>query len=300
MLANVLICPGAGALVNTRLGRFAQLYEKYIFSKLIFHVQSGCATSQTGAYIISYDRDVSDPTPPAGPDAVRQYLAHAGARSGSAWESISIVCPLTDTQKFYYTNPSSGGDERLAYQGQLYLAVMTPISSNQNMNLWVEYECIMMDPQLESQVVETKVAATSGSTSNTSRAAWNNLNTVVLENSITPIIQDSSGNKGIQLPPGTWFIEQALQQSTAGGNLLGTPTVLDLLSGADVTSAVSTTMDTVYQNVLAVANSSGYRADKVTNNGPGFLGVFGNLSTSGQTIANQFARVFEMDGTYVA
>jgi hypothetical protein len=297
-IQNVLVSPGAGALVSTRLGKFAQLYEKYVFKRLQFFVQSSANTNVSGSYILSYDRDVSDPTPPGNSqDSIRQYLAHAGSRAGAAWESISIDCRLTDTQDFYYTNPSAGGDERLCYQGQVYMACMSPINAQQTFNMWVEYDILLMDPQLETTVTESKQTATSGTTSATAKAAWNTAATAAISNPIVPFITDINGNRGINIPPGTWLLEQALGQSTAGGNALIQSSVFDSESLIDVTSSVLSNLDTAYAGLVAAANSTGYRAERIINNGPNNLLAFGNMSTGGQTITNQFIRILEMLGT---
>lgn len=154
-LLNYLVNPTSGAFEGTRLQKFAQLYEKYCFTKLRFHVQTSFGTSQSGSYILAYDRDMADTTPPQGEEGVKQYLAMQGTRMSAYWQNLSIDCPLIDTQDFYYTN-YTGVDGRITTQGQLYVANVSQTyfsaGNNGTLNVWVEYECHFMIPQLENSL----------------------------------------------------------------------------------------------------------------------------------------------------
>jgi hypothetical protein len=147
LLFQAPIGPFTTAFSQGRLANFALNYEKYVFTKLKFHVQSGTSSTHAGSYIISFDRDVSDPLPPNGEGSIRMLMANQHSRTAAIWESQSITIPLEDTQKFYYTN-YTGDDPRLAYQGRLLVYTQTPLISACNMSVWVEYEICFMDPAL--------------------------------------------------------------------------------------------------------------------------------------------------------
>lgn len=294
---NFLLCPGAGALVNSRLGKYAQLYDKYIFHRLKFYVQSSASTNHSGSYLLTYDRDASDPTPAANTDALRSYFGHAGSRSGAAWNSIAIDCPLTDTQDFFYTSPEGSSDERLVYQGQIYVVCNTPYGQTTNYSLWVEYDCEFMDPQLQLSLVEAKQAGFSGPTSSAPRAAWNQLTTGQSVTNAVPFIQDVNGNRGFVLSPGTWYLEQTLQQSSAGGNVIAASYAIDAVTGLDISSTVVTALDTAFSVLPAVAAGIAMRTEKFTVPGPNNAIAFGNWGTGSQTISNAFVRVLEILGS---
>lgn len=295
-LLNILVCPGGASFVNTRLGNFAKLYDKYCFKNLKFHVQTAAPTNSAGSYILSYDTDVSDPTPPASVDAIRQFLAHAGSRMGAAWESISIDCSLSDEQKFFYTSPASQGDERLTYQGQIYLAVASPVITTHNMNLWLEYDIELYDPQLETTVVESVIGATGGTTDSGVNQGWNSAITNTLVNAIVPPITNAAGDRGFSVPPGSWLVEQALSQSSAGGNTIQSPTIYNEDGSAAVAGTISA-LNTAYATLVAAASANGWRSDKVVNPGPGNLHMFGNYSTNGETIGAQLIKILEQNGS---
>jgi len=299
-VTNILISPGAGLLSNTRLGNFAQLYDKYLFRNLKFYCQSSSPTSNAGSYLLAYDRDVSDPTPPSNQDAIRSYFGHAGTRTASVWDSLCIECPLSDKQEFYYTSPNSA-DERTSYQGQLYLAVVSPCTASATMSLWVEYDIELFDPQLELQLVEAKQQGTSGTTSSASGAGWNTAITATAANLIVPsIINPVTGNRGFYLNPGTWMIETYLQQSSAAGNVIAATMAIDAVTGLDVTGSVMSAVDTAYATLPAIANAVAARVEKALVLGPNPVFVYGNLGSTGGTVSNIAVRVLEMFGLNLA
>lgn len=158
LLYNEVINPLTGVFSNTRLAKYAELYEKFLFKNLRFHYEPVCPTTTSGGVILAYDRDPSDPTPPASDHGLHQYYAMMGTRSGPSWESIVLDCPLSDTQDFYYGN-GRGGDERLFCQGQIYVAASTimPASTALAM-LWLEYDVLLFDPQLEEIDVSNRAS----------------------------------------------------------------------------------------------------------------------------------------------
>lgn len=140
--------------VGTRLALFARLYDKYIFKRLRFHFQPGNSTLTDGALILAYDRDVSDDLPPQSPVGVREYLSMMGSKTTQVWKNLTLDCPLSDTQDFYYTDEhGSLNDDRLVYQGRFLMAVMQSITNNLSGSVWIEYDIMLMDPHLEEAAV---------------------------------------------------------------------------------------------------------------------------------------------------
>lgn len=149
---NILSLPiNPANLTGTRLERFCELFDKFVFKSLRFHYVPAVPTTAAGSLIMAYDRDVKDTTPSQDTQGIREYLAMMNSKTGQIWEKFTINCPLSDTQDFYYVD---GGDldDRLANQGKFYLAVMTPLNSTSvgSGSIWMEYDIVLMDPQLSS------------------------------------------------------------------------------------------------------------------------------------------------------
>ena len=146
-------------LGGTRLQQYASLYEKYLFDFLEFEYLPATGSTQPGAIILAYDRDISDPTPPPNEQGVRQFSAMEGARDGNVWSKHVVRARLQAPDAGYYTNPVAGGDDRLAYQGQFYLATTVPSGLDAGTTLGrlrIHYRCHFFVPQLEA----IEVAAT--------------------------------------------------------------------------------------------------------------------------------------------
>lgn len=156
---NPLEIPG------TRLALFAQLYDKFRFGLLKFHFVPSSSTQTSGAVILAYDRDVSDATPPQNDNGVRQFLSMMDAVSSPVWAPVTAVCPLSHPEEGLWSNPVIGGDDRLAYQGQLYVACMEPSSATPGKalgDIFMEYDIEFFDPQLDVVVPLTTVGSTGG------------------------------------------------------------------------------------------------------------------------------------------
>jgi len=165
-------------LDNSRLQKFANLYEKYVFRKFTLHYITAQATSTTGQYIMSYDKDTADNTPPASAAGVTQYFAMQDAVISSAWQNSSLPCSLTDPQDFYYTN-YSGYEGRIVFQGQVYMACAsdgTFVGS-----IWIEYDIELWDPMVDSLTERSALITGNNNAthvSSTSGTGYNLLNDV--------------------------------------------------------------------------------------------------------------------------
>jgi hypothetical protein len=140
---------------GTRLSLFAQLYDKFRFGLLKFHFVPAGSTQTRGAVIMAYDRDISDTTPPLGDNGVRQFLSMMDAQSSPIWGPCTATCPLSHPEEGLWCNPVAGGDDRLSYQGQLYVACMEPSGLTPGFSLgdiFMEYDVEFFDPQLDATV----------------------------------------------------------------------------------------------------------------------------------------------------
>lgn len=163
MILNVPI--DLATFAGTRLEQFSKLYEKFLFRKLTFKIVSGSASTVAGSYLMAYDRDASDPTPPNSITGLKALASYENAKEFKIWEDGQIVCPLIQPDDGYYTN--SGTDERLFTQGQFYLMTVFGASlSNQNFALWVEYQLDLFVPQLEQEFIANLANANTAATPN--------------------------------------------------------------------------------------------------------------------------------------
>lgn len=204
---------------GTRLLQFAQLYDKYVFRKLIFHYVPAVGTTNSGSLIMAFDKDCMDVTPSAAV-SINTLTSYEGAVTFPIWQSATMSCSLTDHQKFYYCNEVVGSDPRLVYQGQLYIAEATPtLYTGIVGSIWMEYEIELFDPQLESSAVQsdyansvTAVTIPAGSQSALTRLALSGSATETGPINLTP---DSSGNYSFHVPPGIYQFIQDLSGISA-------------------------------------------------------------------------------------
>lgn len=150
-----------------RLALFSQLYEKFLFKKFVVHFAPSVSSQTPGSLILAYDRDINDPTPPPNQQGVRTFLAFEDSSSGNVWTPRTMACKLEAPETGYYTNTANSQDDRLTYQGQLYVAVMENPPPNTTLgDLILEYDCELFIPQLEggSKMVVTNDASKAGVT----------------------------------------------------------------------------------------------------------------------------------------
>jgi hypothetical protein len=146
---------------GTRLASYAKLYEKFLFKESDFMYLPAVGAETPGQLVIAYDRDISDPTPPSTQQGVRQYLAMEDQKSGNVWTPHTAKCPLRAPETGFYTNPVVGGDDRLAYQGQVYVACVVPSGLTAGATLGtaiIRYKCVFFIPQLQDDLAQLVVA----------------------------------------------------------------------------------------------------------------------------------------------
>jgi hypothetical protein len=157
---EIYIAPGEFA--GTRLSLYSRLYEKFVFENLDFMYVPAVGSEVAGQLVIAHDRDISDSTPPASQQGVRQYLSMEDAKAGNVWQPHTAKCPLRAPEDGFFTNPVTGGDDRLAYQGQTYVACVVPSGLAEGATLGtllMRYKCVFFIPQLENELAITTVLA---------------------------------------------------------------------------------------------------------------------------------------------
>lgn len=140
---------------DSRLALFGQMYEKFRFRRLRYRFIPAVGSTQPGSLLLAYDRDISDPTPPPGAQAIRQFMSWADSVQGNAWMNHTLTAQLECPDAGYYTDESVGGDERLCYQGQFYVAVVNPFGNAADLvigNMVLEYDLELFVPQLQARV----------------------------------------------------------------------------------------------------------------------------------------------------
>lgn len=153
-LFNAEISPLAEVLSGSRVSKFAQTYDKFVFTSMKFHYSSVCSTQTNGSVITAYDTDPVDDTPPATIHGFQQFMALRDSTQSNVWKSHSLTCRLSSPQDFFFTTPNSP-DERFFYQGQVYVALASPISVPANSsialgNLYFDYDVVFYDPSIET------------------------------------------------------------------------------------------------------------------------------------------------------
>jgi len=214
-LVNLMVSPQS-LVPQGRLARFSELFERYRFTKLRFKFSSAVSSGTQGALVMSYDRDPSDPTPAASPAGLQEYMGHSDSTMFNVWLDAALDCVLGPCpQDGLFTNSFQTGDERLTYQGQLYVANgVAGTSASVVGALWVEYECEMWQPQLSSAVTASKISTTSGQVGDPLFGASK------LTNSVLNVASRSVGavqKTGIIVPPGRWELMSTLGNNAAGG-----------------------------------------------------------------------------------
>lgn len=256
---------------GTRLCLFAQLYDKFRFLKLKFKYVPYTGSAVPGSVILAYDRDISDPTPPANDSGVRQFLAMQDAMSGPIWQIMDMTCPLSHPEEGLFTNPVPGGDDRLAYQGQVYVALLEPPAAGISLagDLFIEYDLELFDPQLETQV-SVGVSSVSGANklqfgpgnSDLLYTQLPSVNPTANQTKSTAYVPkvDSNGKAYLDLAQGVYRIYQQLQQTKAGGVNQSLPNATQVVP--NVSKPLPAPQPELLQGISTVTNAIGALAFK--------------------------------------
>lgn len=216
-LATVYLNPLA--LPGTRLEKYGQLYDKFLFKKLRIIYASGLGTSTAGQYILAFDRDYADTTPPASSAGVQQYFSMANSKIANAWESSSLDTNLTSLQDFYYTN-DTGVEGRIVYQGQIYVAAVS--GSTFTGSVVLDYEIELYDPQIETEAgaLQAQAGTWTGTTEDIGSDWFQGMTAVFgsdsRDNAGITFEDDQDGKRYLSIPPGSYTM------SISGGGYINT------------------------------------------------------------------------------
>lgn len=291
VIVNYFLNPSSPPFSGTRLSQFSTLYDKFIFTNFKFHTTSANPTTSIGSFILAYDRDTTDATPPSSDDGIRSYMSMQNAVSGTNWENLTMNCSLEDTQDFYYCSPT--GDNRLSFQGQLYAAVMVPAAATMTQSLWVEYDIVFMDPQLEISQAEYVGTVSSGSISTSTNQGFNNITSDLYTSAITRSV-DSNGNTNFVLNGGNYLVMHEVK--IAGGSAAVTFANSTCVVNAGTTATVST-LDLGNIPSSSPVNSCGFLVEKVVV-GSGTCRLYGNYSSgSADGVSYEKLRILRLNAS---
>jgi len=287
-LFNALLNPGDNIFQGTRLNAYAQMYEKFLFNDFTLTCEPSTGTGTAGTYLLAYDRDVSDSTPSADINGLKTYFAMMGTCSANAWERNSIRCPKADPQSFYYCNQNvAGTEERLVYQGQLYGAQISAVTSAASLNMWMDYDIELFDPTLESVSNSEGAIGLAATTSvATTNGGFNDLvgATLFPTSSLANFKTDTAGNSYISLPSGTWLVEQVM----AGVGAAMTASAPSIKS--NLANQVGSFLN-LNSFPATASGQTNYRLDRITVPSGGAI-LYATLGAA-TTIANHYVRVIK-------
>lgn len=135
-----------GEFGGTRLELKSREYQKFMFEEAEWEFCPAKGSDTPGSLCYAYDRDIATPTPPNSEQGLRQMLAYQDATFGNVWSPQKCKCPLrgVDKKDMLFTQPETGGDDRLSYQGQFFVAQMLPTGLAENTPLGsiiLKYRC---------------------------------------------------------------------------------------------------------------------------------------------------------------
>jgi len=298
VLYNSPLGPSSGALSGTRLSQYGKLYERYLFKRFKVHWSPTVATGLPLGVVLTYDRDPSDETPPSSIQGLQSLLGHEGAVTGPIWSPMSLEAKLDAPSQAFYTNSKYDADERLAYQGQFYVA-MSNAASGLGVGatlglLWIEYEIEFFQPQLEGPVLYgDQRRQTAGSNVLTTDAWQTILSGLTAGSSVAaPYLLRllSSGKTGFKVPPGNYEVIQRML--LAGAGIFGAIQAPQVTNVNGSSSAPTVTLLDDAVNVLASTNSMArYRVVITDPDGAEINGT----STAQQDYATNLVKILRLD-----
>jgi hypothetical protein len=278
-ILNFFLCPSA--FPNSRLASFATLYEKFCFRSFKVHYAADCSFSDSGTLLLAYDPDIADATPPATDDGIRSLLGMQASTTTQISKSCVLSVTRNDPQAFYYTNRDPLDADRLAYQGQIYVTVLSFCTNAFPGTVWIEYELDLFDPTNEPPEIETKFGGDGVQQPAGAGTAWNNLLTTYVKNSTATPGVGPTGQRGLFYTAGQYLLDQFMTNSPLG-TVLQTPTL---------TAAVAANQPQATVTPLEIANpgiaGNAYRSDRISVPRGGAW-AYGNVSVS---TAPAFSRV---------
>ncbi len=157
------------------LNNIAQRYESYLFKKLRFCFETESATSATGSVLLAIDYDASD----AAPGSKTQVMAYRNSVRSPPWSDSCMESLPEDLHKrnsYYVRNGSlsSNIDVKLYDVGNFFACTQGQAGTTTVGELYVEYQIILMTPQMgeagAGEVVSGNFAGTANSAPFTTKA----------------------------------------------------------------------------------------------------------------------------------
>jgi hypothetical protein len=160
--ATVLLNPTSPLFSNTRLECYGKIYEKFRFSKVTIHAEPASSTSKDGSYLMSYDLDVNDVPPDTSTGVnsdftIKEFFGNPNTVDCVIWDSSSLECKLAEDKQFLFcstgnanSNSIGATDPKTVYQGKVYLVSDVAVSATTNINFWIEYEILLINPGLDA------------------------------------------------------------------------------------------------------------------------------------------------------
>jgi hypothetical protein len=171
-----------------------------------------------------------------------------GTVTSSVWQGATMKCKVEEPMTDLFIE-AAGGDERLTDQGQIYLWVLNPVSSNSALNLEVEYDLVLWIPHRSDQLTAAAYqgsATSSNSPNPTAQKLWNRVNSSITNSYavngtnrglgdtqvhafVTDLVAQTTG---IKMPGGIWTLAQLIRGNfsvapAAGGNMnIDFPTIV--------------------------------------------------------------------------
>jgi hypothetical protein len=154
------------SLGGSRLEKYGALYEKFLFDIMDFELVPAVGSATSGDLGMSYDPDVMDPTPPPSVDGVRQFTGYQFNCDANVWVRQRLSVKPTAPDTGYFTNPVVAGptDDRLSYQGQLYVYMAVPSNAATGTvlaRLRMKYRCHFFSPQLQTLITGAQMTGLS-------------------------------------------------------------------------------------------------------------------------------------------
>lgn len=254
LLLRLLINPSS--FNDTRLYQFANLYQRYRFTRLNF-IYEPIASAITSGQVIGFaDFDVDNLLQNDSGDNISIAAAHIGQANNQVWQHMVYPFGVADDFSTLFTSLTTA-EARLIYQGVFYLIASSSIPSPAGEpvplgNIYVDYEVEFNIPQLSQLGVRPlenychfDAGASAGFTSDLPYGATN-LNSS--ENSVFPDLDGESeylsgtynGTTGVFVVndiPGGYYVlsmNNAARISPGGASIVSITTVLNLLTaGSD-------------------------------------------------------------------
>lgn len=139
------------ALQNTRIAKMSQLYQRFLFSKVIIKYMPAINVTQSGQLIGYFDTD-PEQSPPAGLAGVNYANAHGGVIFQIS-QPASFIMPIIKDRTYYtdYDGAAALDEERFKIQAVFRALIVAPVPSSSSIGTFtIEYECAFELPQIDS------------------------------------------------------------------------------------------------------------------------------------------------------